>query len=76
MTQKMTELCQTLEKNGWYCHFERDTLREVFWLAAEPPKGSSWSEMKAELWDYAKAEFKLRANVREKDDYFIIEDKP
>ena len=56
MTQAMNKLYQRLEKDGWYCHLERDTLREVFWLAAEPPKGFSWSEMKAELWNYAKAE--------------------
>lgn len=74
MTQAMNKLYQRLEKDGWYCHLERDTLREVFWLAAEPPKGFSWSEMKAELWNYAKAEFGLRANVREKNNFFIVED--
>jgi len=74
MTRAIHNVKERLEKEGWECHFERDTLREVFWLAAEPPHGSSWNTCKEEVWDYAKKEFGLRTNVREKDTFFIIED--
>jgi hypothetical protein len=71
MTQKMTKLTNRLSKHGWEC----EPLNKQ-WVKATPPDGWSWGVLRVEAWEFTKEVFGLKANVREKDDYFIIEDKP